>query len=363
MPRNAPVPRENPGARRGGGAQNAPLLSDDRRDSACGRFLLKRHLTTLLLALAAAAAFAPAHAQTELRAWNIHPEGYPVTVALESFAESIAQLTGGRFKVKVYSNAVLGDQPKAVQMIKSGELDIAEFGLSPLAEGAPAAKVLTLPFLFRDSEHMFRLLDGKLGKQFEVKLEAAGYILLGWYDGGARHFYCSNRTIKHASDFTGARIRVQQSETAIEMVKLLGATPVVLPYKEVLDGFKTGKIDCAENNLPSYESAGHLAVAKHVYLSNHTVAPEALVMSVPTWKKLSETDRGHFKAAGKASALKMRQLWKERVDLARQTAQKQGSDFAPMRDYGPLVTKMRPMHDRYFADPVTREELFTILSN
>ena len=321
---------------------------------------MKRHLATLLLAFTAAS---PVAAQTELRAWNIHPEGYPVTVALESFAESVAQLTGGRYRVKVHSNAVLGDQPKAVQMLKAGELDIAEFGLTPLAEAAPAAKVLTLPFVFRQSEHMFKLLDGKLGAQFETKLEAAGYVVLGWYDGGARHFYCANKIVKHASDFNGLRVRVQQSETAIEMVKLLGATPVVLPYKEVLDGFRTGRIDCAENNLPSYESAGHMAAAKHVYLSSHTVAPEALVMSVHSWKKLSEADRKVFREAGKASAQKMRQLWTARVEQARQAAIKQGSDFAPMRDYGPLVTKMRPMHDRYFADPVTREELFTILSN
>jgi tripartite ATP-independent transporter DctP family solute receptor len=320
---------------------------------------VKRHLVTLLLALAATSSV---RAQTELRAWNIHPEAYPVTVALEGFAESIAKSTGGRYKVRVFSNAVLGDQPKAVQMLKQGEIDLAEFSLNPVAEAAPAAKVLTLPFLFRDSEHMFRLLDGKLGDQFEAKLEAAGYIVLGWYDGGARHLYC-NRPVKQASDFQGLRIRVQQSEMAIEMTKLMGMTPVVVPYKEVLDAFKSGKIDCAENNLPSYESAGHMAVAKYVYLSNHTVSPEVLVISVPLWKKLSEADRKAFKEAGQQSAVKMRQLWKVKVDQARAAAAKQGSEFATMKDYGPLVTKMRPLHDKYFQDPVTRQELFTILSN
>ncbi len=314
-------------------------------------------------ALLMSGAIGPAWAQQALRAWNIHPDGYPVSEAMQHFADSVARLTTGRYTVKLFSNAVLGDQPKAVQMLKQGELDIAEFSLPPLAEAAPGAKLLTLPFVFRDSDHMFRQLDGKLGQQFAVKLKASGYVVLGWYDGGGRHLYCASRQVRHASDFKGLRIRVQQSETAIEMVKLLGATPVVLPYKEVLEALKAGRIDCAENNLPSYESAGHMAAAKYVYLSSHTVSPEALVMSVPSWDKLAEADRVHFREAGRQSADKMRQLWRAKVEQARAAAAKQGTEFAVMKDYGPMVSRMRPLHDKYFQDPVTREELFTILSN
>lgn len=312
---------------------------------------------------AAIAVGTPAGAATELRAWNIHPEGYPVSQAMAFFADTVERLTGGRYTVKVFSNAVLGDQPKAVQMLRRGEIDIAEFSLAPLAEAAPGAKVLTLPFLFRDSEHMFRHLHGKLGAQVEAKLKASGYVVLGWYDGGSRHLYCASRQVRQAGDLQGLRIRVQQSETAIEMVKLLGATPVVLPYKEVLDALKSGKVDCAENNLPSYESAGHMAVAKHVYLSNHVVSPEALVISAPSWAKLSPQDQQHFLAAGRQSSERMRELWRARVEAARANASRQGSEFALMKDYGPLVTRMRPLQDLYFKDPVTRDELITILSD
>lgn len=309
-------------------------------------------------------AVAPVRAQTQFRAWNTHPDGYPVSLAMESFAEAVNQGTAGRYTVKVFSNGMLAsDQANAVQMVKQGEIDLAEFNLSPLAEAAPGAKVLTLPFLFRDSEHMFRHLDGKLGLQFASKLKDSGYVVLGWYDGGARHFYCMNKPLRQATDLQGLRIRVQQSEMAIQMVKLLDATPVVVPYKEVLDAFKTGRIDCAENNLPAYESAGHMGVAKHMYLSNHLVSPEVLVMSVHAWDKLSEADRKVFLAAGRQSAEKMRELWKARVDLARTAALKQGTEFAVSKDYGPLVTKMQPLYAKYFQDAATRHDLFTILAN
>lgn len=317
-----------------------------------------------LVACALAWALAPAaHAQSELRAWNIHPDGYPVTVALQHFAAQVQQSTQGRIRVAVHSNASLGDQPKAVQMMKAGELDLAEFSLGPLSEAAPSTKALTLPFLFRDSKHMFRQLDGKLGARFEAKLKEAGYVVLGWYDGGARSFYCVNKPVRHPQDFAGLRIRVQQSETAIEMVKLLGATPVVLPYKDVAEALRDGRIDCAENNLPSYESAGHAKHAKHLYLSNHVVSPEALVMSTKAWERLAPDDQARFQDAGRKSALKMRELWNQRVDEARAATAKQGSQFAAMTDHGPLLNRMRPLHQKYMNDPQIREELFTILTD
>ncbi|MEO8152024.1 MAG: TRAP transporter substrate-binding protein [Rhizobacter sp.] len=304
-----------------------------------------------------------AFAQADLRAWNIHPEGYPVTVALNYFADLVQQSTQNRVHVKVYSNATLGDQPKAVAMMKAGELDLAEFSLSPLSEAVPSTKALTLPFLFRDSKHMFRQLDGKLGERIEAQLKQAGYVVLGWYDGGARSFYCVNKAIRQPTDFVGLRIRVQQSETAIEMIKLLGAIPVVLPYKEVLDALKDGRIDCAENNLPSYESTGHAKVAKFSFLSNHTVSPEALVMSTKAWNQLSPEDQKRFQEAGRKSAVKMRELWNQRVEDARAAATKQGAQFTTMTDHGPLVARMRPLHQKYMDDPKTREELFTILAD
>src|SRR3546814_3233136 len=99
------------------------------------------------------------------------------------------------------------------------------------------------------------LFRSKLGPRFEAKLAEAGYIVLGWYDGGARSFYFT-RPIQFVSNLAGMRIRVQQSETAIEMVKLLRATPVVLPYKEVSAAFSEGRIDCAEGSMVSYEATG-----------------------------------------------------------------------------------------------------------
>ena len=301
-------------------------------------------------------------AQTRLRAWNIHPDGYPVTEAMKSFAQQVAKATQGRYQIEVFSNATLGDQPKAVQMLKSGEIDLAEFSSGPLSDAVPGIKVLNLPFLFTDSAHMFRHLDGKLGERFSANLQAAGFVVLGWYDGGARSFYCSQRAPANIRDLAGASIRVQQSEIYTEMIRLLDAKPVALPFKEVLAGFEKGTIDCAENNMPSYESTGHYKLAKNVYVTNHVISPEALVVSTALWGKLSADDRKAFSEAGVQSALLMRDLWNKRVAQALETTTKQGSQFVRVKDISPFVRRMAPLYNQYMKDPTTREELLTIIA-
>lgn len=298
-----------------------------------------------------------------LRLWNIHPEGYPVTVALNSFAEDVRARTGGRVNVQVFSNAVLGDQPKAVSMLKAGELDMGEFGLAPLTEAVPSMKAITLPFLFQDAEHMFRHMDGAMGDKFKERLSAAGFVVIGWYDGGARSFYCVGKRVQGPRDFAGLRIRVQGTEIFKEMITLLGATPTMVPYKDVKGAFEDGKIDCAENNLPSFISAGHYKHAKYFFQTNHVVTPEALVVSTAAWKKLSTADQAAIRAAGQASAVYMRQLWNKQVDEARATAVKAGIVFDRPIEYGAYVSRMKPMHQKYWRDASTRDELLTILAN
>jgi tripartite ATP-independent transporter DctP family solute receptor len=322
-----------------------------------------RVLAAMAMVVGASSSLAQAQAPTQLRAWNIHPDGYPVTEAMKSFAQQVAKSTQGRYQIAVFSNATLGDQPKAVQMLKAGEIDIAEFSAGPLSDAVPGIKVLNLPFLFTDSAHMFRHLDGKLGERFAANLQAAGFVVLGWYDGGARSFYCSQRTPGNIRDLAGASIRVQQSEVYTEMVKLLGAKPVSLPFKEVLGGFEKGTIDCAENNMPSYESTGHYKLAKNVYVTNHVISPEALVVSAALWGKLTAADRKAFADAGAQSAQLMRELWNKRVAQAKETTAKQGSQFVQVKDVSPFVRRMAPLYTKYMADPTTREELLTIISN
>ena len=302
-----------------------------------------------------------AMAQAKLRAWNIHPDTYPVSIAMKSFVDQVAAGTQGRYTIELFNNGALGDQPKAVQMLKSGEIDVAEFSAGPLSDAVPGIKVLNLPFLFTDSAHMFAFLDGKLGERYAANLKAAGFVVLGWYNGGARSFYCV-KPVAAIRDLAGRKIRLQQSEVYTTMAKLMEATSVSLPFKEVLEGFQQGKIDCAENNMPSYESTGHYKEAKYVFLTNHVISPEALVVSTKLWDKLSKEDKVVFAEAGAKSAFLMRDLWEKRVAVATEITTKQGSTFVKVKDVSPMIRRMGPLYQKYLHDPTTRDELLTIIA-
>jgi tripartite ATP-independent transporter DctP family solute receptor len=330
-----------------------------------GKFLLAMFLILVQAAQAQTAPASPtaATAPTVLRAWNAHPDGYPVTEAMKSFAEQVAKETDGRYRIEVFSNAALGDQPKAVKMLKDGEIDAAVFSSGPLSDAVPSIKVLNLPFLFSDSAHMFKHLDGKLGEKFSLNLAKAGFNMLGWYDGGARSFYCADKSIKSIRDLEGLRIRVLPSEVFQEMVKSLDAKPVTVPFKDVKEALAAKTIDCAENNMPSYDSTGHAQLAKHVLLTNHVYSAEALVVSSKLWQKLSPKDQEVFRNAGAKSAILMRDLWKKRVLQAIESTTKQGSQFVRVKDSAPMVKRLGPLYTKYMTDPVTRQELLTIIAN
>jgi tripartite ATP-independent transporter DctP family solute receptor len=304
-----------------------------------------------------------AHAQTVLRAWNIHADGYPVTEAMKSFAEQIAKTTEGRYRVEIFSSGSLGDQPKAVRMLKDGEIDAAVFSSGPLSDAVPSIKVINLPFLFSDTKHMFKHLDGALGLKFADGLGKAGFNVVGWYDGGGRSFYCAGKPISSIKDLEGMRIRVLQSEVFLEMTKNIGATAMSIPFKDVKDAFINKKIDCAENNMPSYETTGHHQFARHVYMTNHVYSAEALVLSSKLWQSLSAKDKEAFKKAGAESALLMRDLWSKRVVSAVENTTKQGSQFVRFKDSASMVRRMGPLYKKYMDDPVTRNELLTIIAN
>ncbi|CAM3483695.1 Extracellular solute-binding protein (Family 7) [Paracidovorax anthurii] len=226
----------------------------------------------------------------------------------------------------------------------------------------PALQAFNLPFLFTDATHMFRYLDGAMGDRLAEKLKGAGYVVLGWYNGGARSFYCT-KPIARREDLAGQRIRVQQVDSHIEMVKLLGGTPVVVPYKDVLDGFRNNTIDCAEGNLVSYESTGHYKLAKYMLLDQHMISPEALVVSTKLWGQLSAEDQQAFLKAGKNSAILMRGLWEKRVQSARAALAKEGVQFVAVSDFSPYVRRMAPLYKKHTDNPDVRGDLLTIISN
>lgn len=224
-----------------------------------------------------------------LRGWNIHVEDYPVSTAMESFVADVAEATD--HTGKVYHNGVLGSQPDAIEQLRLGALDFGVFSLGPMGQVVPETNVVSLPFIFSSVPDMYRLMDGELGAAIGEGMKEKGIIPLGFYAAGARSFYNSVRPINTPADVEGLKVRVMSNDLFVKMIEAMDGNATPMAFAEVYQSLKTGVVDGAENNPPSYESTNHFEVAKYYSLSEHLIIPECLCMSLRTWEKLSAEEQ------------------------------------------------------------------------
>lgn len=313
-------------------------------------------ITALAGALGAAAL--PVQAD-QWRGWNIHPPGYPNSEALESFAEEVAEKTDGRVEPKVYHNAVLGDQPDAIEQTRSGALDFANFNMGPMGPIVPATNVLSLPFIFNSVDDMYTIMDGEIGDRFADALAEEGLIALSWFGSGARSLYNTDHPVKTPADVQGIKVRVMNNDLYVEMIDNLGGNATPMSYGEVYQSLKTGVIDGAENNYPSYETSGHYEVAKYYSLTEHLILPECLCIAKSSWEELSEEDQKAVRTAAENAAEKQRQLWEERVQKSKQTVLDAGVEINDVNDKAAFQEKMQPIYDDFIKQHPELESFVT----
>ena len=208
-----------------------------------------------------------------------------------------------------------------------------------------------MPFLFRSTDHMRHVLDGPIGEDILKSCEKNGFIGLAWYDSGSRSMYTTKRPIKTLADAKGMKIRVQQSDMWVAMMQAMGANATPLPYAEVYTALKTGVVDAAENNWPSYESSRHYEAAKIYSVTEHSMAPEVLVFSKKVWDGLSKDEQAIIRDAARQSVPYMRKLWDEREASARKTVEAAGSQIVTDVDKKSFSDAMAPVYAKFAADP------------
>ncbi|TBW52547.1 TRAP transporter substrate-binding protein [Marinobacter halodurans] len=320
------------------------------------RFSVTGCLKITAIAGALAAMALPVQAE-QWRGWNIHPPGYPNSVALQSFAKEVAKTTDGRVEPKVYDNAVLGDQPDAIEQTRSGALDFANFNMGPMGPIVPATNVLSLPFIFKSVDDMYRIMNGEIGQRLADALAEKNLIALSWFGSGARSLYNTEHPIRTPADVKGIKARVMNNDLYVEMIDNLGGNATPMAYGEVYQALKTGVIDGAENNYPSYESSGHYEVAKYYSLTQHLILPECLCVAKSSWDALSEQDQKAVRAAAEHAATEQRKLWQERVEKSKEKVLASGVKINEVDDKAAFQAKMQPIYDEFIKQNPQLESL------
>jgi tripartite ATP-independent transporter DctP family solute receptor len=309
-----------------------------------------KRITCMVAAIALIVGFSVSVQAKEWKGWNIHAEGYPNTVAMDEFAKLLEKKSGGKMQLKMYHAGTLGSQPDAIEQVRMGGLEIANFSLGPLGPIVPEANVVSLPFIFNSTDHAWRALEGKAGEIIKAGLAEKGLISLAWFDGGARSFYNAKKPIKTPADVTGMKIRVMNNDLYSGMISALGGNPSPMAFSEVYQSLKTGVVDGAENNWPSYESTGHFEVAKYYSISQHLIIPEILAINASVYKSLPPDMQKILKETAQESALLQRKLWKERSMASEEKVIAGGAVVNPIPDKSGFQAAMKPIYDKFLTE-------------
>jgi tripartite ATP-independent transporter DctP family solute receptor len=326
--------------------------------------MLSLKKTVCMAAVAAFAAGLSVSANAaEWRGWNIHKPDYPNTVAMDKFADLLKEKSGGKMTLKMYHSGTLGSQPDAIEQVRIGGLEIGNFNLGPIGPVAAEANVVSLPFVFRDMDHMHRSLDGEAGDQISAGMAKKGLVALAWYDSGARSFYNSKKPIMKPADVEGMKVRVMNNDLYSGMITALKGNPSPMAFSEVYQSLKTGVVDGAENNWPSYESTGHFEVAGYYSLSQHLIIPECVCINAKVYDGLSDGDKKIVKDAARESAVLQRELWAKRAKSSREKVMAAGVKFNEIPDKAAFQTAMQPVYDKYLADNPGIKPLVELIKN
>jgi tripartite ATP-independent transporter DctP family solute receptor len=315
-------------------------------------FIRLGSLTALTAATAGAGVPAFAQQKLVLKATDVHPLGYPTVEAVVRMGKKLEAATNGRLSVAMYPSMQLGGEKEMIEQAQVGALAIARISVGPMGPIVPELNVFNLPFMFRDTAHMEKVIDGAIGDEMLKKLSdhpSANLIGLCWMNAGTRNVYNSKRPIRSIADLKGLKIRMMGNPVFVDTMNALGGNGVAMGYDQLINGLQTGVVDGAENNYPSYATGQHYRYAKNFSLTEHLMIPEILVFSKRIWNSLSAEDRALIGKLAREAQQEQRQLWYAMEEKSIKDIQSNGVEIIKIADKQPFKDAVKPVWDKYGA--------------
>ena len=286
----------------------------------------------------------------DFRSADVHPLDYPTVMTVKKIGEIVSQKTNGKYNVKVFGNSALGSEPDTVEQVKIGALDMVRVSTAAFHNIIPESMVPSFPFIFRDIGHFRRAMAGPAGDKILAAFEKHGFIGLALWESGARSIY-AKKPVRNLADVKGMKIRVQQSDLWVSLVQAMGANPTPIPMAEVYTALKTGLVDAAENNYPSYETAKHYEAAPIYSETQHVMSPEVLVFSKKVWDTLSKEEQKIIRDAAKETVPYYQDLWTKKEQASKEITIKAGATYITDVNKPEFVAVMKPVWDKFSPTP------------
>ena len=287
---------------------------------------------------------------TEIKLAHSLDMSHSVHKAMEFMAERVAEKSDGKLTIDIYPSGQLGSEREALELLQIGSLGMTKVSAATMENFAPAFKVFSLPYIFKDKEHLFKVIDGEVGQDLLTKGEEFWLHGLTYYDAGSRSFYTVNKPVQTPEDLKGMKIRVLASQTAVDMVQAFGGSATPISWGELYTALQQGVVDGAENNPPSFYLSRHYEVAKNYTLDEHTMIPDVLLISDHIWDKLSPQEKKWIEEAAEESAVLQRELWAEAEAEALAAVKEAGVNvIIPNKE--PFSEAVEPMYEELKDQP------------
>lgn len=244
-----------------------------------------------------------------LRLAHTLDQEHVVHKAMALMGERLAHYSDGSMRIDIYSGGQLGNERELVELLQIGSLAMTKVSASPLEGFVPAMQVFSVPYIFDDNAHFWRVLDSDIGQGLLKEIQNARLFGLGYYDAGSRSFYSSNTRIDTPADLRGKKFRVLNSQTAVRMVEALGGAATPIDWGELYTAIQQGVLDGAENNPPSFYLSRHYELSKYFSLDEHTAVPDVLIMSLNVWQDLTPQQQQWVQQAANDSIAYQKAAW------------------------------------------------------
>ncbi len=255
------------------------------------------------------------------------PQSHPVHKGILEFQKALEKKSNGTLKVKIFPDAQLGSEREVLELLQIGSVAATKVSAATLSNFVPEYHILGIPYLFRDKQHQFDVLEGAIGKSILEKGSKFWLRGLCYYDAGSRSFYTSEKAIRTPDDLKGLKIRVMNNQMAINMVNSMGGSATPLSYSELYTAIQQGVVDGAENNPPSFVSSNHYEISKYYTLDQHSSVPDVLLIGTKYWDNLSSAEKIWVQEAADESSQAQKVFWNESVEESMKIAREAGVEI------------------------------------
>lgn len=335
------------------------------------RYSLYRHFgrlpAVLLLILLIFASFAvsgcsAAQHRRIVRIGHNQSTNHPTHIALNAFKDYINDRLGDRYVVEVYPSELLGSQTDMVQLTQTGAIDYCIASNAILETFSKNYEIFNLPYLFASTQSYHSAMDDpQITDPIFSSTQKAGFTAVTWLDAGTRNFYTVNKPIESPADLKGLKIRVQQSPTNIEMMRLLGGSATPMGFGDVYTALQSNIIDGAENNEMALTDNGHGDVCKYYSYDMHQMVPDILIGNNAFIRDMDPEERAVFEEGYELVNRVQREEWIKAVEAARQKAATQQKVQFLYPDQAPFVEACAPLHQSVLqSNPAIRPIYETI---